>query len=169
MCREAVIGDEIVWPQAEVSSVFNQKIDIFDKIRFGLRYGDSDLGLPGSVGSDPAQDRLQFGGTTSIGDASFQGLDAVLSFFITNLRACSRAYDNQPGVGSNWTAVEADSSWSAVYANGFLHHMVAMMRESEALYLAQTQTLRFEVALSDALSAVASCVTFVCLYVCVFW
>jgi len=163
-CREAAIGDGEIWTATESTKELSSALSLFSTIRFGLRFGDPALGLPGSVGVDEKQDRLQFGDVQVEGEV-FQGLDATMALYERRADSCVRAFAHgSASVGPNASALSELPTWTAMEVTS-REPLRGMLEESEQLYLDLTHYQAEQVLLVDQVVTTFNCVVVVILYV----
>ena len=134
------------------------------RIRFGLRYGDDELDLEGSLGRDPKQDALQLNAVEVNGEL-VQGLDTLMGFLERDVDRCIRKYEaGDSSVGPNYFAVATQPEWLAVEAR-YDTTFQDMLSESENLYAAEATDHGETLLLFNRLVSAFNCIILLFLYV----
>lgn len=168
--QELVIGDGQLWTLNETLAATNDYLDRYERIRFGLRFGNDTMHLPGSAGRSDAQDWLLFGGVDPATGVVVDGLDSNIKQFQRHVKALLQLYGAEPPlltpVGRNITALELSSDLNYLKSNvrGAFEQLTL---QSITQYSVESKERIADILLIDDLASVVNVLVVLSLYVAV--
>ena len=153
-----------MWSAAGAADAMRTSMYMMSKIRYGLRFGDSSLGLTGSLGRDAAQDAIHLDAVLVDG-VLVQGLDQLIGFYERDVDSCIRKFENgDSSVGANYFAVESLQEWRRVDSR-YSPQFESMLLQSEDLYVAEAQQHGQSVLLANRLFIIGNVLLLLALFV----